>query len=103
MENKLLYLQQTRHESPFVSCSHEWSIAQSFALYGNTPGYVLTISGDPASGFDFEELRNSYSLFGDTVSHLKEFGVPRRLGSPFVVECVDLVAPFGQPAVRVKP
>jgi hypothetical protein len=103
LENKLLYLQQSKYENPYVSCSHEWSVAQSFALQKNTPGYVLTISGDPSEGLDFESLRSCHGLFGDSMTYLSEFGIPRRLKPPFTVDRVDLVTPFGQPTVRVIP
>ena len=103
LEAQLLYCQQSAFQNPFVSCSHQWAIAQSFAIFGNTPGYILTITGDPSSGVDIQDLRARHRMFGDAVDYLHEFGIPRRVAVPFTVSQVDLVGPFGQPSARIYP
>jgi len=103
LETQLLYCQQSAFQNPFVSCSHQWAIAQSFAIFGNTPGYILTITGDFNSGVDIQDLRTRHQLYGDAMDYLHEFGIPRRLTGPFVVSQVDLVGPFGQPSARIYP
>jgi hypothetical protein len=103
LESQLLYSQQSAFQNPFVSCSHQWAIAQSFATFGDTPGYVLTITGDPGAGVDVQDLRTRHQLYGDAMDYLYEFGIPRRLMDPFIISQVDLVAPFGQPSARVYP
>lgn len=103
LEAQLLYSQQSAFQNPFVSCSYRWAIAQSFAIFGDTPGYVLKITGDANAGVDIKDLRSRYSLYGDAVDYLDEFGIPRRLAHPFVVSQVDLVGPFGQRSAKVFP
>jgi hypothetical protein len=101
LEQEFLHAQQAAYHNPFVSCSYQWGVAQSFALSGNTPGYVLTVVGPEADGVDFRELRRRHHLFGDAVDALEEFGLPRRLAAPFAIEQVMLVAPMGQPSTVV--
>jgi hypothetical protein len=103
LEQEVLHAQQAAYHNPYVSCTHSWGIAQSFALAQDTPGYVLTISGEWQYGVDFRDLRNRHKLFGDAVDALQEFGIPRRLEYPFDIDEVMLVAPFGQPTTRVLP
>jgi hypothetical protein len=101
LEQEFLHAQQAAYHNPYVSCSFQWGIAQAFALAKNTPGYVLTITGDPGAGVDFRDLRTRHKLFGDAVDALEEFGIPRRLEDPFQIEEVHLVAPMGQRSVKV--
>src|SRR4051794_6113895 len=54
LESQLLYAQQVAYQSPFVSCTHQLGVAHSFALYGNTPGYVLTFRVSADHGVDFQ-------------------------------------------------
>jgi hypothetical protein len=103
LEQEFLHAQQAAYHNPYVSCTYSWGIAQSFALAGDTPGYVLTISGASEQGVDFRDLRTRYRLFGDAVDALQEFGIPRRLEHPFGIDQVVLVAPFGQPTTLVFP
>jgi hypothetical protein len=104
LESELLHIQSAKHRNPFVSCSHMWSVAQSFALFGDKPGYVLTIEGDPP-GFDFAAIREKHHMFGDAVDYLCEFGVPVALGPDFdfTVIKVDYVQPFGRPTEAIYP
>ncbi|CCK24443.1 hypothetical protein BN159_0064 [Streptomyces davaonensis JCM 4913] len=102
LEDQLLHIQSAKHANPFVSCSHRWSIALSFALFNDTPGYVLTIVGR-GPGFDIAAVRERHGLFGDAVDHLVEFGVPRALGDDFTVEQVHYVQPFGRATEVVFP
>ncbi|MEU0250691.1 hypothetical protein ACIOK4_24985 [Streptomyces bottropensis] len=101
LENELLQIQIKKYRNPFVSCSRLWSIAEGFAKKGDTPGFVLTIHGECDAGVDISELRAKYQLGGDAVDHLEEFGIPRRLGPPFVVKKVQKVYPFGRAAEDV--
>jgi hypothetical protein len=98
LESELLHLQSARHANPFVSCSRKWSVAQSFALFGDTSGYVLTIEGE-GQGLDITAVRERHRMFGDAVDHLDEFGVPLALGTDFVVVEVHRVQPRGGPEV----
>ncbi|WP_330462114.1 hypothetical protein [Streptomyces sp. NBC_00775] len=102
LESQLLHIQSAKHANPFVSCSRRWSVAQGFALFNDTPGYVLSIVGSGA-GFDFAAVRERHGLFGDAVDHLFEFGVPRVLGNDFTVVQVHYVQPFGRPTEVVFP
>ncbi|MFI0514905.1 hypothetical protein ACH3Y9_33535 [Streptomyces sp. WSLK1-5] len=102
LESELLHLQSARHTNPFVSCSHSWSVAQSFALYGDTPGYVLTIEGE-GRGLDIAAVRNRHDLFKDAVDHLLEFCVPLTLDTDFAVVEVHRVQSFGRPSEVVYP
>lgn len=103
LESQLLHIQNTRHANPFVSCSLRWSVAQSFALFGDTPGYVLTVEGPRDRGFDFAAVREAHGMFGDAVDYLYEFGVPAILGGDFKVREVHHVRPFGAPTEMVYP
>ncbi|MGW2960850.1 hypothetical protein ACWDGI_20605 [Streptomyces sp. NPDC001220] len=102
LESELLHLQSTRHTNPFVSCSRRWSVAQSFALFGDTPGYVLTVEGE-GPGLDIAAVRERHRMFGDAVDYLFEFGVPQALGADFAVVEVHRVQPFGLPTEVVYP
>jgi hypothetical protein len=104
LERQLLVSQQAAYQNPFVSCSYFWSIAQSFALFRDTPGYVLTIECEAGcDGVDFEDLRVTHNLYSGGLDYLREYGLPKRTKTPFEVTVVDLVQPFGQPTVNVKP
>lgn len=83
LEWQLLFSQQAGFQNPFVSCSYSRAVALSFALEDDTPGYLLTIAGDWHAGFDFEHIRQRFGLFGDAMTHLKEFGLPRLLTNDF--------------------
>lgn len=103
LEKQLLYSQQAAHANPFVSFTYEWGVAVSFALKGNSAGYILTARGDSASGVDFESLRSELDIFVDGVDFLREFGLRRRLEDPFQLISVETLAPFGAATVRVYP
>jgi hypothetical protein len=103
LEGRLLNSQQSSSDCPFVSCSYSWGVAQSFALFDDTPGYVLTITGDPSAGVDVEDLRKRHGLYSDALKYLREFGIPRQVEHPFAVSQVDQVKSFGQPSVRIYP
>jgi hypothetical protein len=96
LENHLLYLQQSRYDNPYVSCRHRWAMAQSYALALDTPGYILTIEGDPGEGLDYESVRARHRLFGDAVKHNAEFGIPRAVRDGFRVTRVEHVKPHAQ-------
>ncbi|MFJ9900340.1 hypothetical protein ACIQPR_44120 [Streptomyces sp. NPDC091280] len=102
LESELLHLQSTRYTNPFVSCSRYWSVAQGFATYGDTPGYVLTIEGE-GPGLDISAVRARHQMFGDAVDHLAEFGIPEALGENFQVVTVHRVQSHGQPSEVVFP
>ncbi|MEW2523222.1 hypothetical protein [Actinacidiphila alni] len=92
LEDRLLHMQFSRYENPYVSCSYLWHIAHSFACARDTPGYILTIEGEPAGGLDYESVRRRHRMYSDTVGHLAEFGIPRRVvGSGFVLTRVEYV------------
>jgi hypothetical protein len=103
LTDQLLYAQQEAHQNPFVSCSRKFSIAQGFALHGDTPGYILTISGDEDAGLDFEAVRTQFGLFGDSMDYLEEYGLPRSLNWPFQITQVELVGPHAGPGMVVYP
>lgn len=96
LEDQLLYAQLSAYQNPYVSCSKQWSVAMSFALHGDTPGYVLTISGDDSIGLDFQNVRRQFGLFADAQDFLEEYGIPRHVSPPFQVNQVQL---FGSRAV----
>ena len=89
--DQLLYAQLSAYQNPFVSCSYEFAVAQHFALHNDTPGYVLTITGDNSVGLDFEDVRAKFGLFGDSMDYLKEYGIPGTLGPPFQLTRVELL------------
>ncbi|WP_143642097.1 hypothetical protein [Streptomyces viridochromogenes] len=103
LENELLQMQTKKYTNPFVSCSQAWWVAEGFAKKGDTSGFVLTIDGAYEAGVAISELREKYDLAGDAVDHLKEFGIPERLGPPFFVKRVQEVYPYGKPAKDVFP
>lgn len=94
LETQLIYCQQTKYQSPFVSTSHQYSVAQGFATYGDTPGYVIVTRVAKRDGLDFEDFRRRFNMFGDTTAYLLEFGVRRRLKSAWI-DHVDEVQPRG--------
>lgn len=81
----LLNAQLYAYENPFISCSFSQAIALSFALAGDTDGFVLTIDGDWYDGVDFEFLRRRFGYVGTAVDHLQEFGIGKELHPPFHV------------------
>lgn len=85
LESQLLVSQQVAHLNPYVSCTHDLGVALSFALKGGTPGFVLRIESEDDFGIDFEQLRQSYRLFGDSMDYLQEYGIPRKVGKPFEI------------------
>ncbi|MCX5097625.1 hypothetical protein OOK36_55315 [Streptomyces sp. NBC_00365] len=91
LENRLLHMQNSRYENPYVSCSHHRFIAQSFALALDTPGFVLTIEGGQDDGLDYERVRQRHGMFGDAVGHLSEFGIPKAVRGGFVVTRVEYI------------
>jgi hypothetical protein len=93
LENRLLFMQNSRYENPYVSCSHHWIIAQSFALARDTPGYILVIDGDGEGGLDYEAIRQRHKLFGDAVDYLAEFGIPKEINRGFTITEVQYVQP----------
>jgi hypothetical protein len=103
LEDQLLYSQLSAYQNPYVSCSWEWSVALGFALKGDTPGYVLTISGDDSVGFDFRDARKRYGLFADAQDYLEEYGIPRSISPPFKIEEVDLFGVRATSRNRVYP
>lgn len=103
LENRLLFMQQSRYENPYVSCSHLWSIAQVFALARDTPGYILVIEGDDDKCLDYDAVRQRHNLFGDAVDHLAELGIPREIGRGFTIMEVQYVQPHNSIAKVVYP
>ncbi|HKE73918.1 MAG TPA: hypothetical protein VKB57_09910 [Acidimicrobiales bacterium] len=93
LENKLLGMQQLSYENPYVSCSRSTSTARSFATGGDTPGYLLQITGDDQAGLDYEAVRTRHGLTRDSVKYLDEVGIPRKVAAPFTVVAVWLVDP----------
>ena len=65
LEDQLLYAQQSAYQNPYVSCSRQRAVAQGFALYGDTPGYVLTIAGNDSVGLDYQAVRSKFGLYAD--------------------------------------
>lgn len=103
LEDQLLFAQQAAYQNPYVSCSRQRSVAQSFALHGDTPGYILTISGDDSVGVDFQDVRQRFGLFGDTVDYLAEYGIPRSIIPPFQIVEVERLGSRGVPETVVYP
>jgi hypothetical protein len=103
LEDRLLFMQNSRYENPYVSCSHRWAIAQSFALARDTPGYILAIDGDGEGGLDYEAVRQGHSFFGDAVDYLAEFGIPREIAGGFTITEVQYVQPRTEIAKVVYP
>jgi hypothetical protein len=93
LENRLLFMQNSRYENPYVSCSHRWSVAQGFALERDTPGYILVIDGDGKGGLDYEAVRQRHNLFGDSLDYLAEFGIPKEITEGFTITEVQYVQP----------
>jgi hypothetical protein len=103
LEDQLIISQQKAYQNPYVSCSWQRAIAQSFALHGDTPGYVLTISGDDSVGLDFQGVRTKFGLYSDSVDYLHEYGIPRSIAAPFQITEVVLLGSHGVPQAQVYP
>lgn len=103
LENRLLFMQYSRYENPYVSCSHLWSVAQVFALKQDTPGYILVIDGDGEGGLDYEAVRQRHNLFGDNLGYLAEFGIPKEITGGFTIAEVQYVQPHTATAKVVYP
>jgi hypothetical protein len=103
LEDQLLYAQLSAYQNPYVSCSRQWSVALGFALKDDTPGYVLTISGDDSIGLDFPGVRNRFGLFADSQDYLQEYGIPRSVRPPFKVDDVYLYGARAASRERVYP
>jgi len=95
LETMLLNAQQYAYLNPFASCSFSRSIALSFALADDSPGFLLTIQGNWLDGLDFEYFRRRFRYWGDAVDHLQEFGLSKELRLPFQILLVENVHPSG--------
>lgn len=100
LEAALIAAQQYAHLNPFVSCSLSRSVAQGFALAGDTDGYLLTLDAPIYAGLDFEETRRRLGLTSWVFDYLEEWGIPKEVSLPpkppitlISVERVSLVAP----------
>jgi hypothetical protein len=103
LEDQLLYAQLSAYQNPYVSCSRQWSVALGFALKDDTPGYVLTITGDDSAGLDFRDVRDRFRLFADSQDYLQEYGIPRQVGPRFKVDDVCLYGARAASRERVYP
>jgi hypothetical protein len=103
LEKQLFHSQLAAYANPFVSCTYEWGVANSFATKGNAPGYLLTVMGDDSAGLDFENLRLELNIKPDGLDYLREFGIRERLNPHFSIASVDMVAPYGQAVTRIYP
>lgn len=92
LEQAMLNAQRSGVFSPFVSTTKDRSVARSFALAGNNPGYILTIEGPESEFYDFNKIRllNRIPAPLEFV-WLKELGIPLKLEDPFHVVHVEKI------------
>ena len=92
LEQAMLNAQRSGVFNPFVSTSRDRSVARSFALAGNNPGFILTIEGPESEFYDFNKIRKINGIPHPVeFAWLNELGIPLRLDTPFRVIHVERI------------
>jgi hypothetical protein len=99
----MLNAQRSGVFSPFVSTSSNRNVARSFALDGNTPGFILTIEGPEDRLYDFRQIREMNRIpHPSEFMWLNEFGIPLQIEAPFTVTKVEEIQSIMERKRRVR-